>query len=72
MYVACAQPYCKDVTVDKSLGTIDYDTLLLSDEYIFVQVRETILSSILSMLQFSLNRKDVHFLSCNCLKLQPV
>lgn len=43
MYVACARPYCTDVKVDRSIGTIDYDSLLVSDEYIFVQVKETIL-----------------------------
>ena len=44
VYIACAKPYCKDVTVDSSLGTIDYDSLFVSDEYIFVQVKEICLA----------------------------
>ena len=40
VYMACAKPYCTDVTVDTSLGTVDYDSLYVSDEYIFVQVKK--------------------------------
>ncbi|XP_064630142.1 VPS10 domain-containing receptor SorCS1-like [Lineus longissimus] len=36
-YKACAFPYCKDVTVDKSLGNIDIHSLTVQDQYIFVQ-----------------------------------
>ena len=37
-FKTCAQPYCKDVTHDKSIGSIDISSMLVINEYIFVQV----------------------------------
>lgn len=38
-YKACIAPTCTDVTVDKSLGTIDPFSLIVKNEYIFIKVR---------------------------------
>lgn len=37
-YKACIAPACTDITVDKSLGTIDPFSLLVRNEYIFIKV----------------------------------
>ncbi|XP_048746198.1 VPS10 domain-containing receptor SorCS1-like isoform X2 [Ostrea edulis] len=39
-YKACIAPACTDITVDKSLGTIDPFSLLVRNEYIFIKKTE--------------------------------
>lgn len=37
-YKACIAPACTDVTIDKSIGTIDPFSLSVQNEYIFIKV----------------------------------
>lgn len=37
-YKACVAPACTDVTMDKSIGTIDPFSLSVQNEYIFIKV----------------------------------
>lgn len=37
-YKACIAPACTDVTMDKSIGTIDPFSLSVQNEYIFIKV----------------------------------
>lgn len=37
-YLACVAPDCQDVTPDKDIGEIDPFSMIVRNEYVFVQV----------------------------------
>lgn len=37
-YLACVAPDCEDVTHDKNIGAIDPFSMIVRNEYVFVQV----------------------------------
>lgn len=41
-YKACVAPACADVTMDKSIGTIDPFSLSVQNEYIFIKVNKSV------------------------------
>lgn len=58
-YKACVAPACTDVTMDKSIGTIDPFSLSVQNEYIFIKVHQYVANLYTSILGLMYIQKPI-------------